>query len=191
MEPESKSHLTLGEFLQQAREKKKWTVEHIAEQLKLKISTVKALEANAYQEIGGMVYVKGYLRSYAKLLYVNVDKALEQLTEAHESHSSEGYSVKKTVEKRMRIPQVEHAGVWVSIIILAILLMIVFAWHRHETYEKLMKTRANLSGNTSNTSHGVELPKISVTFVSTKASPKPETGSAFPLLNDPNNMNNE
>jgi cytoskeleton protein RodZ len=83
MEVEPKPNLTLGEFLQKTREKKGWNVEYIAEQLKLKQSTVKALEANNYNEVGGMVYVKGYLRSYAKLLNLNIDKALDQLHAEH------------------------------------------------------------------------------------------------------------
>lgn len=77
MESEPKARLTLGEFLKQVRETHGLSVEYVAEQLKLKNSTVRDLEANHYEHVGGLVYIKGYLRSYARLLNLDIEDQLQ------------------------------------------------------------------------------------------------------------------
>lgn len=76
-ESETKARLTLGEFLKQVREANGLSVEYVADQLKLKVSTVRDLEANQYDHLGGLVYIKGYLRSYARLLHLNIEDQLQ------------------------------------------------------------------------------------------------------------------
>lgn len=77
MESEPKARLTLGEFLKQVRETHGLSIEYVAEQLKLKISTVRDLEANYYDHVGRLVYIKGYLRSYARLLNLDIEDQLQ------------------------------------------------------------------------------------------------------------------
>ena len=77
MESETKARLTLGEFLKQVRETHGLSIEYVADQLKLKISTVRDLEANHYDHVGGVVYIKGYLRSYARLLNLDIEDQLQ------------------------------------------------------------------------------------------------------------------
>lgn len=74
---EPKTRLTLGEFLKQVRETHGLSLEYVAEQLKLKVSTVRDLEANRYDNVGRLVYIKGYLRSYARLLNLDIEDQLQ------------------------------------------------------------------------------------------------------------------
>ena len=74
---ESAAHL--GEALKAAREKNGLTVQDVANHLHLKQSFVNALESGDYQVIGSMVYVKGYLRIYTRLLQINLDEEVALL----------------------------------------------------------------------------------------------------------------
>jgi cytoskeleton protein RodZ len=60
------------------------SVEQAAEQLRLTVAVVGAMEEGRYQELGPPVFARGYLRKYARLVGVPVDAILE----AYESSSS-------------------------------------------------------------------------------------------------------
>jgi cytoskeleton protein RodZ len=64
---------TAGALLKQARESKNLTREAVADQLNLLLSHVIALEENHFARFPGETFVRGHLRSYARLL--NIDAA--------------------------------------------------------------------------------------------------------------------
>jgi cytoskeleton protein RodZ len=64
----SKSLATPGAQLAAQREAMGWTVEQIAEQLKLAPRQVRALEAGDYQALPNMAVVRGFVRAYAKVV---------------------------------------------------------------------------------------------------------------------------
>lgn len=66
----------IGELLAAARLKSGLSVLDVAGQLHLKQSFIMALESGDYQIIGSMVYVKGYLRTYARLLQLDIEQDL-------------------------------------------------------------------------------------------------------------------
>ena len=59
---------TPGALLASQRESLGWTVEQIAEQLKLAVRQVKALEAGDYAALPNMAVTRGFVRAYAKVL---------------------------------------------------------------------------------------------------------------------------
>ncbi|MBC3874949.1 helix-turn-helix domain-containing protein [Undibacterium flavidum] len=65
--------LTTGEQLAASRQAKNWTVQFVAEQLKLSQVQIVALEADNFDALPKMVIVRGFVRAYAKLLKVNGD----------------------------------------------------------------------------------------------------------------------
>lgn len=58
----------IGSALAQAREAAGWTVEDVSHELKLSLATVVALEKEEFAAAGAPVYVRGFVRSYAKLM---------------------------------------------------------------------------------------------------------------------------
>lgn len=58
----------LGERIRLARESHSWAIEEAAQKLHLPVATVSDLEAGRSQRIGTPIYLKGFLRSYLKLL---------------------------------------------------------------------------------------------------------------------------
>lgn len=60
-----------GAQLAALREERGWTVEQVANQLNLASRQIQALEADNYAALPGMVIVRGFIRTYAKLLRVD------------------------------------------------------------------------------------------------------------------------
>jgi cytoskeleton protein RodZ len=67
-----------GERLRKAREGAGLSLEAVASQLKMPIQVVSALESEQWDRLGAPVFVRGQLRSYARLLKVDLGQLLEQ-----------------------------------------------------------------------------------------------------------------
>ena len=76
--------LSPGERLQTVRKERKLEIAAVAEQLNLSPGVVRALEADNYRTLPNATFVKGYLRSYARVLGISSDdliRGYEALTE--------------------------------------------------------------------------------------------------------------
>jgi DNA-binding XRE family transcriptional regulator len=67
----------VGEFLKTMREKKGLELAHLAEALLVKKSTIHAIESGVWNRLPHSLYVKGYVRSYAR--YMDVQPEVERL----------------------------------------------------------------------------------------------------------------
>lgn len=63
-----------GERLQKARKERKLEISAVAEQLNLSPGVVRALEADDYRMLPNATFVKGYLRSYARVVGIPADE---------------------------------------------------------------------------------------------------------------------
>jgi cytoskeleton protein RodZ len=59
---------TPGGMLRVERERRGFSVQHVAEELHLDIRVIEALETNRFEALGAPVYARGHLRKYAMLL---------------------------------------------------------------------------------------------------------------------------
>ena len=62
-----------GRLLAEARAQKNLSVAEVAQQLKLSEGQVEALEADAYERLPGPVFVRGFVRNYARLVDLDAD----------------------------------------------------------------------------------------------------------------------
>lgn len=67
-----------GVLLRQARENAGLSLQQAGGQLKMQVRILQALEEGQWQLLGAPVFVRGQLRSYAKLLKVDIESYLEQ-----------------------------------------------------------------------------------------------------------------
>lgn len=72
---------TAGDILQQERERLGLNEKEVADQLHITMHYVKALESNSYEKLPGAVFAKGYLKSYAILLGLDVQDLLSRYDE--------------------------------------------------------------------------------------------------------------
>lgn len=67
-----------GARLRLAREAAGLTLESVGQQLRMPVQVVRSLEEEQWQRLGAPVFVRGQLRSYARLLKVDINDLLEQ-----------------------------------------------------------------------------------------------------------------
>ncbi|MCD6056196.1 MAG: Helix-turn-helix domain, partial [Gammaproteobacteria bacterium] len=66
--PSAKS---LGEYLKSARMAKQWNINDLVRRIKLPVYVVEVLEKDDYEAIEAKLFIKGYLRLYAKTVEAN------------------------------------------------------------------------------------------------------------------------
>ncbi len=64
---------TVGEILKQLREKHKLSVKDIATRMRLDPRLIESLEANDLDTLPAAIYIRGYIRSYAKIIEADAD----------------------------------------------------------------------------------------------------------------------
>lgn len=82
---EETNNLTTGQRLRQLREQKHLTVQNVADKLYLDNGVIQALENDRYEVLPPTIFVRGYLRGYAKILEVPATSLLEKY-DAHVGH---------------------------------------------------------------------------------------------------------
>ncbi len=68
---------SLGEYLKQARKKKRLSLEQIASQTRIQAQHLQALESEDFANLPAKVFAKGFVRSYAKILGLDEEEALQ------------------------------------------------------------------------------------------------------------------
>ena len=125
-----------GAILAAQREQKGFTVAYVANKLHLRVRMIELLEADNYTQLPEPVFIKGYLRAYAKLLDMAVDPLLTTFNRV--------YSVDRKVEKALwqsrRAPaRAEHAVRWLTLsFALIVVIAVVFWWQNNKENEKIL-----------------------------------------------------
>jgi len=70
---------SVAEQLRQAREQQKLSVDQVAEATKIRTDHVHALEAGNYETFAAPVYIRGFVRTYATLLRLDVPNLIQTL----------------------------------------------------------------------------------------------------------------
>jgi len=71
--------LTVAEQLRRAREEQKLTVYQVAEITKIKTDHIRALESARYDTFAAPVYIRGFVRTYAKALKLDANELASAL----------------------------------------------------------------------------------------------------------------
>lgn len=80
---ESEKKTTLGDYLKTAREKKSLSIDAISRHTKISATNLDALEKNEVHTLPNIAYVKGFVKSYSKIVDVDLDMALELLNDLY------------------------------------------------------------------------------------------------------------
>lgn len=67
---------TIGEILRTKRKEKDLELKQVAEITRIRVEYLKALETGDYKAFSSEVYIKGFLKNYAKFLGISTEKAL-------------------------------------------------------------------------------------------------------------------
>ncbi len=69
----------IGEYLRGFREKEGMNISQVSDLTKINVNVLKKLEANDLGNLPNKAYVKGFVQSYAKVLKIDIEKAIDVL----------------------------------------------------------------------------------------------------------------
>jgi cytoskeleton protein RodZ len=124
------------------------SLQHVADELNLTMHYVRALETDSYDKLPGDVFVKGYIRSYARLLGLDPEQLLEIYREftTHKQARKEE-AIKRHARRRMdkNRPWIIFSGI--AFVVVAILLWLFSTGNESETANADMEREAvNVTG---------------------------------------------
>jgi len=134
-EPASVDDISLGRTLREAREQQELSIEDVVNQIKLAPSQIEALEAEDYASLPETTFVRGFVRSYAKLLLIDSAPLLALLpTENHVPSLDETST--KSIFFDSKILQRKNL-IWLSsAVFMMVLVVIVAVWGFTTSEEK-------------------------------------------------------
>jgi cytoskeleton protein RodZ len=120
-----------GDRLQSARISIGMTVEEVASKMHLSPAILTNLEENNFDEITAPIFVKGYLRSYARIVRLDEDEIIQQYVRFHAGGDPPISSTSNTA-REINAGDVRVRGVtWVVILVLLGLLALWW-WNRYQ-----------------------------------------------------------
>jgi len=118
---------TIGSILRQQRESKKLQVEEIAEELKIRLQYLEALENDQFELLPGKLYQRSFLKTYAQFLNLDQGRILKMFDQHEKSRRSfqkepegmkmleESIKAQSTLQKQPQ-PGKSRAGYWFAIL---------------------------------------------------------------------------
>ena len=131
-----------GAQLASARKQKGYTAEYVASKLHLRVRVIELLEEDDYQSMPEPVFIKGYLRAYAKLLDVPHQPLLDIF---NNQHCSDRKLEKALWQSRRETNKAEHAVRWLTGVFALIVLGAVAMWWQANKDSAQMFPAANVS----------------------------------------------
>jgi cytoskeleton protein RodZ len=105
----------LGQALRQGRESKSFSVSRVADGLHLRPSIVTAIEDENYELLPGDLFLKGYIRSYSRLVGLDEDKMINLLDQRLSDQANEKAVHKQALGKAKRKRHSKHAMLFLVI----------------------------------------------------------------------------
>ena len=71
---------SVGQFLRRHRESKRMSVEEVSRATRVPMSSVERIESDQFDELPGEVFVRGFLKSYARAVGLSAEEVLARYT---------------------------------------------------------------------------------------------------------------
>ncbi|WP_017445468.1 helix-turn-helix domain-containing protein [Gayadomonas joobiniege] len=127
-EPEETSPTSqIGTALRQARQTLGLSELDVANSLNLKAETVSQLETEQFDKIVSPTYVKGYLRSYAKLVDLNPEHIVEQYKKSQPQATQSKNRLHGLTSKNV-VESADAKFGWVGTILVIIIIALIAFW---------------------------------------------------------------
>lgn len=115
---------TPGSLLLAQREALELSLQHVADELNLTMHYVRALESDSYDKLPGDVFVKGYIRSYARLLGLDP----EQMLEIYGEFTTHKLARKEEAIKRYARRRMDKNRPWIIFSGIAFVVVAILLW---------------------------------------------------------------
>jgi len=164
-----------GEMLKRAREEKKFSHIDVAKQLKLRVQWIVDIENDHYQDASALIYVRGYLRSYARLVSLSPDKVLASFSEMNFDEpfkarkSTQGSEEQFVMQRSILSSSKARKSVggkivrWVTVFVVLLLIALVVMWWRGQRMLALQSDQLSLpvkSAEVMSSSKVTQIPMV-------------------------------
>ena len=131
---------TLGESLRAARKAKKLTLEKVNLETKISVEALKSLEQDDFESFESDIYLKGFLRNYARFLGMDVEQALRGLRKQRGGGSSATGAVWDTEgsvkEEKLKSPWL-FKRVFLPLLLVIILVLTILYFNERQKVKRL------------------------------------------------------
>lgn len=143
---ENTDTIPLGQWFQQTREDQKLSVAEVAKRLRLLKRRISEIESEDYSQSPAKAYMRGYVRSYARLLglpELEVMQRFEALDLVdHEPNQHKLYTSRPAITSRHPIFR------WVTYGMIAVFVGLVVIWVKNHYVEAPLTSYDSLGGET-------------------------------------------
>jgi cytoskeleton protein RodZ len=130
--PEVDEEESLGQMLREARESKGMSIDDVADQLNIELAKIKMIEQDEYDlEAPDAVFIRGYIRSYARLVGLSEDQAGDLFQELGVVSSKK----KQQESRKIKIKEISSKDKPVRLItnfvIIILIILVLIWWYSH------------------------------------------------------------
>ena len=172
--------ITPGRLLSQAREKLAMTPTEVARKMNLSKQTIHDLEADAYENIRAMIYIRGYLRRYADLVGLSQETVLASFDALEfdfeqDRRSAQLVSATRFIDdSSLNRKSSRRTLFWGASIILLLAVTMIVLWWLGQTHHQVAAATTAINMSVPN-----ENPKITITpAANTPSQPVAATSAA-------------
>lgn len=136
------SHAGPGMRLQEARVKAGLSVEEVASHLRLRVSVIEDLEEDRFENMAGLVFMRGYLRSYARSLNLDADKIVDMFNALN---VQERTTLHNTIQSRQPLVRNERPVRWLMYTICLSCVVLALLWWNATKKNTIRQAQLNAS----------------------------------------------
>lgn len=171
---------SLGRMLREARERLGLSVADVADQIKFAHRQIEALEADDFRHLPEMPFVRGFVRSYAKILHLDAQMLLAVLPQTETvSTQLEPASVEVPFPVAHSVQRQNMVLLGVALL-LAVLVVAFAVWHFTTPQTSAVVTRAETQVSLHPETPGI--PVQAVSEVASEVAAAPAVSAAMPAL---------
>lgn len=172
-----------GDQLQAARIQQGLSIEDVATRMHLSLGILQSIEENNFEDITAPIFVKGYLRAYARLVSLDEDKMIQRYVEFH---SNEDPPINTTSHMAPEISAQDARIKWTTYLVIIVLIALLSAWwwNKAQDNSEAVSLNADQPGDQAATEQVTEDEIIEVVGESSEVID--ESGSE-PLLEETSN----
>jgi cytoskeletal protein RodZ len=129
-------HRELGERFRAAREARGVTLSEVAEQIRIRAVYLAAIEDEEWGTVGAPVYIRGFLRTYARFLGIDPEEAVAAFNRTQPGQPAAGSSAQEpapSVASRRRSGLLIWIAATVAMLLVAFVVYNELAWRGEQT----------------------------------------------------------
>jgi cytoskeletal protein RodZ len=132
---------SVGELLRSAREGKRLTLDAVNRETKISVGVLSSLEQDDFDALGNDIYLKGFLRAYARFLGLDFDQIIRVLDKQRGGRGARGAGTMWDIEESVKEEKLESPRIFkrfgLPLLFLVILVLILLFANERKKVKRL------------------------------------------------------